>query len=263
MFVFSKIAWTLVAPDTVFALVVVAAFGLGASGRRRGAVFLGACAAVFAVAVLSGVLPHLVASPLEERFPQQTVEGRLDGIVVLGGAMQPYLSSVRDQPAVNGAAERMTTFVALARSHPQAELVFSGGSGSVLFQQYKEGVAAVELLARIGFPVSRVVVEASSRNTFENALMARDAGGYVPGQRWALITSAMHMPRAVAAFRKAGWTGIVPVPVDYRTTPDYVFDWQQSFAANLELTRQATKEWAGLAVYRLTGRSDDFFPAPR
>jgi uncharacterized SAM-binding protein YcdF (DUF218 family) len=83
-----------------------------------------------------------------------------------------------------------------------------------------------------------------------------------PGQRWLLVTSANHMPRAMGAFRKAGFT-VEPWPVDYRTADKYdrylMFEAPSEGLRRLEL---AVHEWIGLIAYRLMGRSDELFPRP-
>jgi uncharacterized SAM-binding protein YcdF (DUF218 family) len=83
-----------------------------------------------------------------------------------------------------------------------------------------------------------------------------------PDDRWLLITSAYHMPRAVGAFRQAGFD-VIPFPVDFRTRD--AGDLLRPFgnvAAGLQRADLAVKEWIGLLAYRMTGRSSAFFPAP-
>src|SRR3546814_16715383 len=80
---------------------------------------------------------------------------------------------LRCEVAVNGMMERMLVFADLARRHPEATLVFSGGSGEVFAQDYKEATVAREISARLGVPEGRVVWEAESRNTYENAVLGR------------------------------------------------------------------------------------------
>ena len=65
------------------------------------------------------------------------------------------------------------------------------------------------------------------------------------------------MPRAVASFCAAGWTGLVPYPVDYYS-PAFGAGW--SFAENTADLSTAWREWIGIAAYRLTGRATD--PSP-
>jgi len=82
------------------------------------------------------------------------------------------------------------------------------------------------------------------------------------GETWVLITSASHVPRAVAAFRGAGWPRVLPWPVAYRTTQA---GWQsplQPIGTKLAAIDLAAHEWAGLMGYRLEGRTDRLFPGP-
>jgi DUF218 domain len=62
----------------------------------------------------------------------------------------------------------------------------------------------------------RIIVERKSRNTTENAAFTKQLVMPKPGERWLLVTSAMHMPRAVGVFRKAGFA-VDAYPVGYQT----------------------------------------------
>ena len=55
-----------------------------------------------------------------------------------------------------------------------------------------------------------------SRNTVENAVFSMDLAKPQPGERWLLVTSGYHMPRAIGIFRRAGFA-VEPYPVDWRT----------------------------------------------
>ena len=158
-----------------------------------------------------------VQMPLEDRFPRpDPPPARVDGIVVLGGAVEQDLTEARGIPALNGAAERMTEPVALMRRYPDARLVFTGGQGALLHGGLTEADVARQLWTGMGVPPERMVFETASRNTHENAVLARALAKPRPGETWLLITSASHMPRSVGVFRQAGWT-VVPWPVNYRT----------------------------------------------
>ncbi len=83
-----------------------------------------------------------MVAALEDRFPVVTsVKGPVDGVIVLGGSVDQYLSQYRKQVVLNNGGERMTGFVALARQYPNAKLIFTGGSGR-LEQKYKEADTA-------------------------------------------------------------------------------------------------------------------------
>jgi uncharacterized SAM-binding protein YcdF (DUF218 family) len=80
-----------------------------------------------------------------------------------------------------------------------------------------------------------------------------------PVQTWILITSANHMPRAIGSFAAAGWSGIIPYPVDFQTPKtDYTNLWDISKGTSL--MRQGLHEYAGLLVYYLSGRSAALLP---
>jgi uncharacterized SAM-binding protein YcdF (DUF218 family) len=205
---------------------------------------------------------NAVMLPLEQRFPPwDAARGTPDGIVVLGGAISPAVSAARDVPAINEAAERLTVMVELARRYPQARLVFSGGDGS-LTGSGTEAVHVVPLLRSLGIASERIELESGSRSTFENATMSKTLAAPKPGERWLLVTSAHHMPRAIGCFRAAGFP-VEAYPVDWRTRgADDLASPFRTLASGLARTDAAVHEWIGLAGYRLTGRIAEWLPAP-
>jgi len=94
--------------------------------RRLGRGLVSVAALGFA-AVAWLPLDQWLLAPLENRFPQPPPGQHYDGILVLGGALESAMSADRGMPSLNGAAERLTSFVMLAREHPEARLVFTGG----------------------------------------------------------------------------------------------------------------------------------------
>jgi uncharacterized SAM-binding protein YcdF (DUF218 family) len=206
---------------------------------------------------------NLLIIPLEQRFPPwDASRGAPDGIVVLGGAISPDVSTARNDVALNEAAERMTTMVALARRYPNARILFSGGSPALFFSGAPEAAFAVRLLQSLGIADDRVLVEEQSRNTVENAVFSRLIAQPKPGERWLLVTSAYHMPRSIGVFRAADFA-VEAYPVDWRTCG--LADALRPFPTlgeGLRRTDTAVREWIGLAVYWLTGRSSALFPGP-
>jgi uncharacterized SAM-binding protein YcdF (DUF218 family) len=172
------------------------------AGRR-----LLAASVLLIVAV--GVLPLWAALtlPLEDRFPQwDPARSAPDGIVVLGGVISPYLSATRHQVALTEAAERITAAVELARHYPNARIVFSGGNSNLLIHGPTEAKFAGRLWENLGVAPDRITLETRSRSTFENAAFTKQLVAPKPGERWLLVTSAIHIPRAIGVFRKAGFT---------------------------------------------------------
>ena len=230
---------------------------------RAGRVLAFASLIVLAILGLSPAGNALIL-PLEERFPRwDATRGAPDGIVVLGGAISPDVSAARDEVALNEAAERLTVVAELARRYPGARIVFSGGSGALIYDEGAEAPLALRLLESLGIPRARITLEDRSRNTVENAVFSKAIVQPKPGERWLLVTSAHHLPRAVGVFRKAGFP-VEAYPVDWRTRgADDALRPFASVGDGLRRSDTAVREWVGLAVYWLTGRSSELFPGPR
>ena len=230
--------------------------------RRAGRRLAAATLILFAIVGLSPAGNALI-EPLEDRFPPwDASRGAPDGIIVLGGALDPTFVATRGGPDLNEAAERIAVIPELARRYPLAQIIYSGGDASLIFHDGSEAQSAAALLESFGIAKSRLTLEDRSRNTAENAAFSKAVARPKPGERWLLVTSAYHMPRAIGAFRKAGFD-VEAYPVDYRTrgAEDLVIPFDD-IASGLRRTDVAAREWAGLAAYWLTGRSSALFPGP-
>jgi uncharacterized SAM-binding protein YcdF (DUF218 family) len=214
---------------------------------------------------LAGLSPlgNVLILPLEQRFPPwDPSRGPPAGIVVLGGGITPDVSVARGAVALNGAAERVTATVELARRYPNARIIFSGGSNALFLDEPLEAPIAVQEFEALGIPHERITAEEQSRNTIENAVFSRLIAQPKPGERWLLVTSAFHMPRAIAAFRAAGFP-VEAYPVDWRTRGPIDAVWPfGSLGEGLRQTDTAVHEWVGLLAYRLSGRTSELFPGP-
>lgn len=260
LFLVSKVFWLFARPNTfALLLAVVGAVALIAH-RRWGRVPLVLGLGWF-LAVLLTPLPAWITLPLENRFPRPPEFEHVDGVVVLGGAVEQLLTERRGIPALNGAAERMTEAVALARRHPEARILFTGGQGTVISGQLTEADTARQLWASMGLEGERVIFEGESRNTWENAVFSHRVAQPKPGERWLLVTSASHMVRAMGCFRRAGWE-VTAWPVNYSTAPGGAGWFDPPFSFRLGQAEWAVREFVGLVAYRLLGRTSALFPAP-
>lgn len=262
-FPLSKVIYYLITPSNALIFTtLVGALLLGATRLRRSGVVLALIGATgLAVGALSP-LSKAALLPLEQRFPPLPADAPAPaGIIVPGGGIEAGLSEARGQIIVNNAGERPIYLADLARRFPTARLVFSGGSGFI-----GGGIAEADIVSRqadtIGVPRTRLILENRSRNTHENAQFTAALVHPKPGERWLLVTSAWHMPRAVGCFRQAGFT-VDAVPVDYRTRGWGDLLHFESFASDglLQLDL-AVKEWLGLVVYRWVGYTPDWLPGP-
>jgi uncharacterized SAM-binding protein YcdF (DUF218 family) len=225
---------------------------------------LGRKLAVVAILLLAiaGFTPlgNLLLYPIESRFPKwDASRGAPDGIVVLGGPIDPDLSAIHGMPVTLGGADRLIAAAALARRYPNARILFTGGSANLIWGDAKEADYAAEILLSLGVPKDRLLLERESRNTYENAVFSKALVMPKPGERWLLVTSAYHMPRSVGLFRKAGFP-VEPYPVDWRV--GHIFDFQRFSIEGLRLTDTAVREWVGLVTYWMRGRTDQLFPGP-
>lgn len=218
---------------------------------------LGLCALLL---LLIGFLPlgEWLISPLENRFAANAaLPAQADGIIVLGGALSPDKSAAWNQVEMNEASERISNFLYLANLYPGAQLVFTGGSGSVTQQEFKEADYAQLLFEQLGVTERALLFESESRNTMENASNSKALVQPTPNQSWILITSAFHMPRAVAIFCQQDWP-VHPYPVDHYSEKGNLWRVEFAFSDNLSVLRRAVREWVGLVAYRVTGRTDRF-----
>ena len=263
LFILSKVFWIVAAPANLALIILILGLLLLWVNWIKAGRLLTSIGGV--ALVLLAVLPvgPWLARPLEDRFPQFVTSATpVDGIIVLGGSTNPRMTELRGQISLNGGVERLIAFADLARAYPDAKLVFTGGSGSLRPGALTEADVAEEVLVRLGRDVGRIRFEREARNTFESGRNARALGAPDPSENWLLVTSAMHMPRAMGVFRKAGWP-VTAYPVDYGTGGDAAgLGLRFNLAGNGGSIQRAIREWVGLAAYKAFGRTDDWFPAP-
>lgn len=181
-----------------------------------------ACALYLLVSNLWPPVRGLIAQALEQRFAR-TSNIQLDnvaGIIALGGSHDRIVEAVR-----------------LAHQYPKTKLVITGAPAE------DEAYALAQ-----GFSNDRLIIEPNAKTTFENAVYSRRM--LAPGRNttWLIVTSAIHMPRAIGAFREAGFT--------VESWP--VFD---ESSANLSSSRSTMHEVFGLLGYWFLRRIDSPFPA--
>jgi len=259
-FPLSKILWALVAPSNLLLLLLIAGMMSLASGRHRLGRGLLASAILVLLAVATLPVGDWLLWRLEHRFPVSTrLPSQVDGIIVLGGAVSPVLTSDHGQPALNRHAERLTELPALAARYPGARLVFTGGSGLLLEQDLKEAPVARAAWERMGFTAERVIYESESRNTWENALFTRDLVKPLPGEIWLLVTSAAHMPRSMGIFHRIGWP-VIAYPVDFQVARRDLGRLRFDLATGLDILDDTVREYVGLIAYHALDRTDRLFP---
>jgi uncharacterized SAM-binding protein YcdF (DUF218 family) len=208
--------------------------------------------------------------PLERWYGETAVSPSTttpaDAIVVLGGGTYPALSP-RTMPEVGEAGDRLLLAAWLYREGLAERIVLTGGqiawSEEEATETEVEAHSMAALLTFFGVPEEALLLEAASRNTYENALFTRQLLEDTEVRRILLVTSASHMPRSVRLFEAQGFA-VIPAPADFRVT-DLEWDllWTLHPAAQimnwlpearyLLITTTALKEYMGLLVYGLRG----------
>ena len=258
-FELSKIGWFVAAPGNFAVVLLVFALLLRLFRRSRAANGLVFLVTVGLAAIIALPIDQWVARPLESLFPHPDLPDCVAGILVLGGGELSDVSADRDEPAVH-VAGRYAAATALQRRYPNARLVFSGGSGDLLHPNASEDQTARRFFTELGVDPGRITFENRSRNTWENLVLSKEILKPGPDENWVLITGAMHIPRSIGIARKVDWP-MIPYPTDYET-PARGEALHGRLSENLDVLDAATREWAGLLAYKLTGRLDELFPAP-
>lgn len=243
-------AFAFVALPSHILLWLVAATVLALLARRHAAA-RGLGIAALVLLVLIGVVPTglMAQRPLEDLYPRRPLPDRITGIVTLGAGLGvPELLS-RHALGSTTSINRLVATYDLARQHPEARVVFTGGWG-----EYSDAIGArIDLLA-MGLDPARLTLEGNSRNTYENFAFTQALVRPKPGETWVLATSALQMPRAMRVAERVGWP-LIPYPTDYSTTATGWPPFGQWFriSENLAYADDAAHEWLGLAAYAAAG----------
>jgi uncharacterized SAM-binding protein YcdF (DUF218 family) len=192
---------------------------------------------------------------LEAEYPPVAIKALpvSDVAILLGGAVGRPLPP-RLAPDASDAIDRVLHTARLFHAGKAEAILVSGGNLPWQTAPEPEAELIAGLLVELGVPRSAIALEPESRNTRENAV---NSAAVVKLNNWRsalLVTSAAHMPRALAAFEKAG-VGVTPASTDIRVTYplfESVLDVLPSAGA-LALTTDALKELLGMLDYRMRG----------
>ncbi len=240
-----------------FCLLLVLALLLRLGGGR----FLPRLLVFVATAVLvTASIPRVAqytAAYLENQYPPVPVGAlpRAEVAVMLGGVLAlPKPPRIRAE--LVGSSDRLLHVYRIARQGKANQVYLVGGNVFDGYFRGRESEFSRLMLREWGMPENRMAIGNISRTTHQNALEARDylaEKGFI-NEPVILVTSALHMPRAVETFRTAG-VRVIPASTDVlvtEATEPSVFNWIPSAAA-LQLTTRALHEIVGLQYYRWRG----------
>ena len=134
IYILAQVVKMLIEPANLFSLLLVLGGFAAVSHDERWQKFgRRLCFALSLLLFLIAVLPvgRWLLLPLENRFPP-SIPDRVDGIVLLAGDENPFLTEARHQASFVVSARRFIGFAVLAREYPKARLAFVGGSNEIL-----------------------------------------------------------------------------------------------------------------------------------
>ena len=252
-------------PELVSPLAGIMLLLIAALFARPQPIVRGLVAGALVLAYLGGntLLSMGVVRSLEGRYLPPATPPQLDAIVVLGGGVVPALAP-RPMAEVGQAGDRVLYAARLYHDGAAPLLILSGARTSPEGTSFPDEATAMrDILTMLGVPAAALILERAATNTYENGRACRAIIAERQLQRIGLVTSAQHMPRAVAVFRAQG-IAVVPLPTDYTVTDVqwrdrwradpavWVFNLVPRLSSMAELGA-ALDEYLAIVVYRLRG----------
>ena len=208
-------------------------------------------------------LGNLLLYSLESRFPPwDAARGAPDGIIILGGSIDPDISLAHGTPVIRNAADRIVAAAALARKYPNARIVFTGGSANLISNEAREADFAARDPGKPRHPQiapdhrTAVAQHAGERRIHQGAGVTEARRTLASGDL------GYHMPRSVGLFRKAGFP-VEPYPVDWRIGGrDGLFGFTNIAADGLSKNRHRDARMDGPDCLSVSGKTDELLPGP-
>lgn len=233
--------------------VALAVFTVGITRSHRRARWLGAV--LLAGLWLLGTRPvaEALLRPLEDRTPSSSpstlrAQGVRQVVVLMGGSF-PLKGEMLSSGIGGSSLPRFMSGLELcARLGDDCRLIFSGSASAQHAQS--TDAATLQQLAHLLAPHREIRAETQSRRTADHPANVGPLVGHDP---FVLVTSAVHMPRALRAFRRAGLSPI-PHAVEFQVHGDYRWDDWVPSGGNLETVDIALKEYLAGVLYAARGQ---------
>jgi uncharacterized SAM-binding protein YcdF (DUF218 family) len=176
------------------------------------------------------------------------------GILLAGFVSFEFKSK---QGFYGSAGDRFIQAIRLYKMGHIKKILITGGSGSVLRQEYKEADFVKDQLLQMGVAKEDILSENQSRNTYENAVFSKKLLDSLQLKSpYLLITSAMHMKRSQRVFSKVGLNTIA-YPCNFTSIDNPQLFWEAVIPSHkaFEGWSNYLKEGVGLLVYKMTGKA--------
>ncbi len=252
-FILSKILFIFIQPiNWVIGLMVFSIFTKKEKWKKRAVIW----AAIFAIFFTNRLIFNQFAKAWElKTITADQIKQPYDIGVLLGGYSNSQIRPNHDRFNFNSRANRFLNAFELYKTGKVRKLLLTGGSGDILQKNPSEAVEIKKFLIRLGVPETDIIEEGMSRNTWENAIFTKKIiDAEYPYAKCLLITSAWHMRRSVACYRKAGME-FTPFSVDFVTEKDRWIPENSIIPDRMGFYfwEMLIKEWMGCVMYKLQG----------
>ncbi len=237
-FIVSKVLVWFIYPLSISFFLMIAALVIG--HKKKGRLYSTFLFSSILIIYVFSIRPtaELLLFPLEHKYSEERKDiSGADVIVILAG----------------GEGKRIIEGIGLFHKKRAPLVIMSGGSGDIFNQRQKDALLMKEIATELGVPEGSIITETESRNTRENAIYTKQILDRIDAQKIILVTSAFHIPRAYALFKKIG-VDAVPVGSGFivKPTPYDPFSFLPN-AQNLKNSSIAIREYVGIAVSWLKG----------
>jgi uncharacterized SAM-binding protein YcdF (DUF218 family) len=229
-FILSQILSFLIMPFTwITALILLALFLKNRKWSKRCLIYAVVVTLFFSNSFISDEFIRLWEYPITLN---DEMEESYDVGIVLGGGMITIDAQTKRMTFRNN-VDRVLQAVELYKRGKIKKILFSSGSGSLVYRDMLESALLRKYVISIGIPDSVILVDSISDNTYQNAIYCADIlKKDCPKGKYLLITSSIHMRRAIGCFKKAG-IEVTPYSTDKRTGKR-IFDFKHYLIPSIE-----------------------------
>lgn len=222
--------------------------------RRTGKVLVAVGILIFALLSFDQISSKII-SPLEQRYGaySPSISGNVSDpvkyVAVLGGGHASDPSLPVTSQLSRASLLRLVEGIRVYRKNPGSKMILSGGA---VFDPVPEAKTLADSARALGVKGDDIIMESDSKDTKDQARFIKKIVG---GNRFVLVTSASHMPRAMALFRKLGMDPI-PAPAGHLAKKSKELSPGQFFpsAGSLQKSERAVYEYLGILWARLRGQ---------
>ncbi len=210
---------------------------------------------IMAMPVTAQWLMHSLESQYEANNANESATA--DVIILLGGGIAGSALPARPTPDLNDASDRILFAAQLYHAQKAPTIIVSGGTLNWHGVSQSEASAMRSLLEQLNVPATAIIEEDQSLTTYQNATNCLAKIQALGAKRILLVSSAAHLPRAMAVFHKQyPENEIIPAATDVRVVSvgEDLLDWLPQ-AGGIAMLNEAWHEWLGLFIYRLTGQA--------